>query len=534
MPASRHDLKTDVLITGSGPIGCAFARGLACNGRSVLIAEAGGQHSPRPGQHLKNAFVYQRDIDRFTPIVQGMLQPLSIPSSSAGQVSTNLDPIAFRAAGGTRNAHNPDQDPRKNLPAAAVSYGVGGMFTHWTNNTPRYHPSERVAFIPAPEWDSLYSTAERILDVRTDVFADSIRHTIVKEALQAHYGARLDDAYPVQELPVAGRRRSDNDEFVWFTGADTVLGPLLDPDGRRLGRWAILPHHRVTKLIAKGGRIDHAVVDDLMEWRSKRVFADLFVVAAGSILTPQLLWNSGIRPPALGKYLTEHPMTFTQVVLRRDLVDAIREDPRFATKRASVKRHDPVPLPMHDPPPMVWIPVSGSRPWHAQIHRDSFQYGQLPPDIDDRLVVDLRWFGMVDPVSENRLLFSRRRDKFGMPKPVFEFELGDDDRQRLHAMMGDMVEAAHALGGFLPGAAPQFMPLGSSLHFLGTYRMGEEDDGTSVINPESKVWGFDNLYLGGNGVTPTATAANPTLTSLAMAVRSLSALVGMPPLRVFD
>ena len=57
------------------------------------------------------------------------------------------------------------------------------------------------------------------------------------------------------------------------------------------------------------------------------------------------------------------------------------------------------------------------------------------------------------------------------------------------------------------------MPLGASLHYQGTTRMGEADDGTSVCGPDSEVWGVPGLFVAGNGVIPTSTACNPTLTS---------------------
>jgi choline dehydrogenase-like flavoprotein len=68
-------------------------------------------------------------------------------------------------------------------------------------------------------------------------------------------------------------------------------------------------------------------------------------------------------------------------------------------------------------------------------------------------------------------------------------------------------------------AEPRLMPNGSSLHYQGTMRMGQADDGTSVADPWSRVWGFDNLVVGGNALIPTATTMNPTLMSVAIAVR---------------
>jgi choline dehydrogenase-like flavoprotein len=49
--------------------------------------------------------------------------------------------------------------------------------------------------------------------------------------------------------------------------------------------------------------------------------------------------------------------------------------------------------------------------------------------------------------------------------------------------------------------------------------MGSVDDGTCVCDPDSQVWGVSGLVVAGNNVIPTSTAANPTLTSVALAVR---------------
>jgi pyranose oxidase len=216
-------------------------------------------------------------------------------------------------------------------------------------------------------------------------------------------------------------------------------------------------------------------------------------------------------------------VSFCQIVLRQDIVDGVRTDPRFTDRveeHYKKSPHDPVPIPQNDPEPNVWIPVSEERPWHCQIHRDAFHYGDVPPNVDTRLIVDLRWFGIVEPREDNRVTFSdQHRDSFDMPQPTFTFRMSEQDRRNQHAMMRDMLRAANTLGGFLPGAEPRFVEPGLPLHITGTTRMGDNAE-TSVVDTHSKVWGVDNLYLGGNNVIPRGTASNPTLTSVALALRA--------------
>lgn len=78
---------------------------------------------------------------------------------------------------------------------------------------------------------------------------------------------------------------------------------------------------------------------------------------------------------------------------------------------------------------------------------------------------------------------------------------------------------ATKIGTFIPGSEPQFLKPGLSLHIHGTTRVGV-DNTDSVVNRYGRVHGFDNLYLGGNGLIPRAIACNPTLTNVAYAIEA--------------
>ena len=82
-------------------------------------------------------------------------------------------------------------------------------------------------------------------------------------------------------------------------------------------------------------------------------------------------------------------------------------------------------------------------------------------------------------------------------------------------------QANAALGGL---SYLQFVAPGLPLHVTGTTRIGKSPD-DSVVDENSRVWGIENLYLGGNGLIPRGSASNPTLTTVAMATRAAEHII---------
>ena len=78
----------------------------------------------------------------------------------------------------------------------------------------------------------MYEEAETWLNVhpRKNVlehpFEKSIRHQIVLGKLRETF-SKLQGPHAPKNLPLACERRTDNSEFVTWSGADTVLGPLI-------------------------------------------------------------------------------------------------------------------------------------------------------------------------------------------------------------------------------------------------------------------------------------------------------------------
>ncbi|EUC64181.1 pyranose 2-oxidase [Rhizoctonia solani AG-3 Rhs1AP] len=568
MPLGQNSTPSSSRLTFSslvgGPIGCTFVRKILddTTDAKILMVEVGSQDDPIIGRHHKNSIKYQKDIDAFVHVIQGALQHVSIPPAS--NYMSTLGTGAWVLDSGesfVSRFYNPDQKPEVNLPGCAVTRTVGGMATHWTCACPKPHDEEREnSPLDEAELDKPLEEAGELLNVNPNEYDKSVRHNLVKAILQKTYDPENTGGI-VGNLPLAVKR-SDNPAYVTWTGSDTVLGE--DYSQGTHDRFDLRPEHRLIgfmrtdtehpKLIHEGsGSIEYAYIKDLKRNKYLAVKAKIYIVACGAVCTPQVLWNSGfgeydpkIPPelPALGGYLTEQSLAFCQVVLKSEYIRNIHDPNKSLVSKELQKvclghrrkyRNDPIWIPFADPEPQVTMPYTEETPWHTQIHRDAFSYGDVGPRTDPRLVVDLRYFGRQEIKPTNFITFSKdHTDIYGMPQATFNVTRSDKDAEIDQRMMLAMCEAANKLGPFLPGSAPQFMTPGLALHITGTTRIGKVEEGqkpskedfeTSVANQYSQVHGHDNLYVGGNNVIPDSTACNPTRTSVAYAIKAAADIV---------
>jgi hypothetical protein len=502
--AAAADVHTvDVLVVGSGPVGAAYARVISQlrPDARILMVERGPRLSARAGANLKNylpggALAGTDSSHSATAI------PVVAASALARSGTELIDPA------GPRDGH---------MPAAAISTNVGGMGAHWSCATPPPGDDERISSIDDVEWEGLLMIAGELLNSSTSAFGASARGAAMIEALRDEFAGVLDR--PVQVMPHACERLPDG-RLSW-TGSDTVLGPLADNADDASSTFELRSETLCRKVQIVDGVAVGAEIEDLTTGTRSTVSAQAVVVACDSLRTPQLLWSSGVRPPALGRYLNEHAMVGATAVLDDATMGRATEiDPEAAKEDFAA-----------DPLAGVWVPYAGAT------HRFSGQIANSPGSpagfaiagldrVPKSRIVSLTWFCPKDISAADRIEFGEAVDSYGMPVPEIHYELSAKDRAIVDEAIELTTRAGLSFGTFVAGEEPRLLADGQSLHYMGTVRMGETDDGTSVCDSLSRVWGFSGLYVAGNGVIPTATACNPTLTSVAIAVRGARDIAG--------
>jgi choline dehydrogenase-like flavoprotein len=133
------------------------------------------------------------------------------------------------------------------------------------------------------------------------------------------------------------------------------------------------------------------------------------------------------------------------------------------------------------------------------------------------------------PNPDSRIGLSTVRDRFGLPTLKVDWRTCDTDRRTIKHTLSLAAEtlASRGAGRFRydeAEAVDSFVPTGG--HQLGGARMSATPR-HGVVDAQCRVHGVENLYVAGNAVLPTASHANPTLTTVALAIRLATHLGGL-------
>jgi choline dehydrogenase-like flavoprotein len=445
------EVEADVLIVGSGPLGTTVARRLAEQGRTVLMLEQGPAISDPPGSHVRNAPRFRTDPDAYLKVATAHLE------------------------------HFDSAAPRDQLPGASVTRARGGQGVIWTNLCPRGDAPWDA--LTAAQWDEYYGIAETYLGVQADAFESSVRQQRIRASVERHLAAT---GRRILALPVAAR--FDATDHLHFTAPyDILAGSTAASAGVRIAQAT------VNGLIASGSRITRVVAG------TETIKAEAVVIAAGAIGTPCLLHRSGIRPAALGRWLSYHPLLIAQLVLDESLC---------------------APPRVPDREPRLQIPPTDKAEWYTLILRDVSPFEPAEPDVDvdPNRLVEMQLLCPVDVDERKGIRFD------DASRPTFDVPLSGADESRLAGAEADADELTAVLGRYRNGCRPTWLEFGFA-HMTGTTRMSAADDGSGVTDYSGRVWGFDNLFLATNGLIPTRMAVNPTLTGVALAARVADGIV---------
>jgi choline dehydrogenase-like flavoprotein len=507
------DEQCDLVVVGSGPAGAAYARtvaDLAPDARIVMV-DAGPVLADPPGLHVANI---RDDATREAAQIasQGPHDHAAYAPMSEDEIRTRRDgghdtsmlrrPGLFRVGSGPIDGDS--------FPASHAAHNVGGMGSHWFGACPRPSESERISFIARDVMDEALVASEALLRVSSTQFGASHLADPLRAILSGLFDSGRAPDRRVQPMPMAV---NVVDNAIYRTGSNIILGDLLDAGPER---FALLANTVCRRVLIDNDRATGIEVQPREGGPICRIGARAVVVAADSFHGPQLLFASGIRPPALGRYLNEHP----QLTVMAEFEGVSPGGPVDLSFGGGVLGDRTIVSRMTSG--VMWVPHDGDGfPFHVQISQVE-PASLLAEDQEAarrNAVLSVSFFLPTDIQAENRVSFSgTETDWLGRPKMSIRFTLSENDRSRLARARDNLERICSSIGRILPGHSPRIAPAGTSLHYEGTMRMGQQNDGTSVCDTESRVWNVPGLWIGGNGVISTPTACNPTLVTVALAI----------------
>lgn len=386
--------------------------------------------------------------------------------------------------------------PRFKIPVAGTKFvqliAVGGRSLVWTAVSPRmYLPPQQW---PVPQWemDMYYRIAEQAMNVSNVYTAGSpINQLFLNRLRNGQYPSAMNEPLAADLEPT---RYGEIHSNVFFSSISFLAKALY----RKPYDLAVLA--RAVQVVTEKGRVAgvHVMTPDK---RSYVLKAKTVVLSASTFGTPRILLNSGIRGNAIGHYLINHSAV-------RGTFKFNRKDYPYVLGPIGILIPETEKLPYQ-------VLVEG--PIDYQFYHDK----QIP--FQEEMDVFIGGFGTVEPRYENKVtLDPYRRDEYGMPELQIQFDYSETDKAILGQAAEEVKRVTSVIGAPLVSLAPDEPIAGD--HEAGTCRMGD-DPATSATDRYGQIHGVPGLYVADNSIFPVMGAANPTLTMVALALRTADNII---------
>lgn len=518
-PAGRPVLRADVCVVGAGPAGLTVAHELAGTGLHVLLLEAGADRPPPQGVDVAGTtsvgLPYSPATTRSAGVGgSGARWDIETPAGPSHVRLKELDELDLENRGiwsttgwplthGELEPHYrrarelfrlPPRDRSRDrvvhghLERRAYAFGSGTVFTDDIPSQLRRHP--RVTVLTEHTVTDVRTVAEGEQVTSLTCWSQADGPVDVRARAFVLAGGGIENA----RLLLASRSRHA-----------AGLGNHHDQVGRHFMEH---PHYMVGVVVPSSG---HDLPAGLGDWevvsRDGHPTQDAFGVAP-DVLRREGVLNAAYRVQA---HVGTLPPGFGQDgQVGQDVVDS------YSAVRTALRRRDPRAVTARQ-----LSQLAGSAPELARyaVRRTRARLPVRPAGLYRS--VRVRVMGEQEPSPHSRVRLDGPRDRFGVPGAVLDWRLTDLD---VRSMVRGQQLMAHDLGAALGGRVVTVLghdgeprPLGGA-HHMGSTRMSGTPR-TGVVDQHCRVHGVRNLYVAGSSVFPTAGAANPTLTIVALAVR---------------